>query len=209
MLAIFLLAMFRTHMDAETNSSDCGVNPILSLNEHLNESQYLDAVDEMTMNAMTFTSTDENDRETSYNKLEKTFKEFESKSLESESFLKEIDEFMSESSTQSLPVLAMDQIKPIEGEKEEIDEINIITSKTSPDLNNGKITTTIKLNSFMTIKSTIKTNGMYLGKQLNFDDDNKLAEATFDIDIPQLDINVSVSTDIIFDAENFAKINSI
>ena len=56
----------------------------------------------------------------------------------------------------------------------------------------------------MTIKSTIVTGGRFFSKTMD-KNDNKLAEATFDIDIPQLDINVSVSTDIVFDAENYAK----
>jgi hypothetical protein len=143
-------------------------------------------------------ATDKDDLEVSYAKLEKTFKEFEIEARESESLFKEIKEFINETNASKRPSVKVNQNK-VKLVPEE--------SQTYLDSNTGKITTTIRVNSFMTIKSTIVTGGKFFSKTMD-KNDNKLAEATFDIDIPQLDINVSVSTDIVFDSENYAKMKS-
>ena len=200
------LALFRTYTDLEKSSIDFGVNATLALNETLNESILdFDPSSDVNLSTANIKSSDNHNIETSFNQVKDTFDhEFESKSSESESFLKEINEFINETKSQSIPaVIEVNQNKF----DEQIEENN---SKTSLDLESGKITTTIKLNSFITIKSTIVTNGIFLGKQLdNYNNNHKLAEATFDIAIPQLNINVSVSTDIQFDSDAYAKINEI
>ena len=200
------LALFRTNTDLEKSSIDFGVNATRALNETLNESILdFDASSDVNLSTTNIESSDEYNIETSFNQLKDTFEhEFESKSSESESFLKEINEFINESKSQPIPAV-------IEVNQNELDEqIEEKSSKTTLDLESGKITTTIKLNSFITIKSTIVTNGIFLGKQLdNYNNNHKLAEATFDIAIPQLNINVSVSTDIQFDSDAYAKINEI
>jgi hypothetical protein len=199
------LALFRTYTDIEKGSINFGLNATLALNETINESILdVDASRDVNLSTANIKSSDDFNIETSFNQVKETF---ENKSSESERFLKDIYEFIHyefiEPESQSIPaVIEVDQNKL----GEQIEEKN---SKTSLDLETGKITTTIKLNSFITIKSTIVTNGIFLGKQLDNsnNDNNKLAEATFDIAIPQLNINVSVSTDIQFDSDAYAKIN--
>ena len=79
-------------------------------------------------------------------------------------------------------------------------------AKLKNEFNNSeanKIKSNIKINtgnsSFITITSTIVTNG----KMLTI---NKIAEVTYEINIPELDLNISVASDILLNSNQTQKL---
>ena len=179
---LVLLAAFRTYIDCY--DVDCSASPanLTLANQNftiIETNSDLPLLDKASENSKSISSSKDDDFEKIYDELEKSFIELESDFVEKEEEKLETVDTAKQSEMKAQTIV----------EKEDLN----VSGPT-------KIITTIKLNAYITVTSTIISNKLFLDK--NSKEKSKIAEAIFDISIPEHDIDVSINTDIVFDPEN-------
>ena len=195
-MVIIFLAVFRIYIDGiDFSITDNQTNRtnVEELTANVSIVEVYTSIPELSVNERN------EDLERTYEELEKMYLDLEKNVLDFEDLEEQNINNETEVHTHIEPVETL--VDDLNASSEEIDNQQDVVGQELVEPT--KIVTTIKINSFISVTSTIISNSLFLNKNLN--EKSKIAEAQFDIRMPEHNVDVSVTTDILFDPEMYAK----